>query len=74
LNWKKPREFKSFTYRQRGFELDNKSGPESRGLLILKKVRGETLEIPIRLHRDIPDEDTIKHVSVSAGSLLVRPL
>jgi putative transposase len=64
LNWKKPREFQSFTYRQRGFELDNKSGPDGRGLLTLKKVRGETLEIPIRLHRDIPDEDTIKHVTV----------
>ncbi|MFB6139080.1 MAG: RNA-guided endonuclease InsQ/TnpB family protein, partial [Halosimplex sp.] len=64
LNWKKPREFQSFTYRQRGFELDEKSGPDGRGFLILKKVRGETLEIPIRLHRDIPDEDTIKHVTV----------
>ena len=68
LNWKNPREFKSFTYRQRGFELDNKSGPEGRGLLILKKVRGETLEIPIRLHRDIPDEDTIKHVTVKQAA------
>ncbi|HKL30756.1 MAG TPA: transposase, partial [Natrialbaceae archaeon] len=68
LNWKKPREFKSFTYRQRGFELDNKSGPEGRGLLILKKVRGETLEIPIRLHRDVPDEDTIKHVTVKQAA------
>ena len=27
-------------------------------------MRGETLEIPIRLHRDIPDEDIIKHVTV----------
>ena len=63
LNWKKPREFQSFTYRQRGFELDNKSGPEGRGLLTLKKVRGKTLEIPIRIHRDI-DPDDIKHVTV----------
>ena len=63
LNWKKPREFKSFTYRQRGFELDKKSGPRGRGLLTLKKVRDETLEIPIRLHRDI-DPDDIKHVIV----------
>jgi putative transposase len=68
LNWKKPREFKSFTYRQRGFELDNKSGPDGRGLLILKKVRGQTLEIPIRLHRDIPEEDTIKHVTVKQAA------
>ncbi|MHC3438963.1 RNA-guided endonuclease InsQ/TnpB family protein [Natrialbaceae archaeon A-gly3] len=63
LNWKKPREFQSFTYRQRGFELDEKSGPAGRGLLTLKKVRGETLEIPIRLHRDI-DLNDIKHVTV----------
>ncbi len=63
LNWKKPREYKSFTYRQRGFELNKKSGPKGRGLLILKKVRGETLEIPIRLHRDI-NPDAIKHVTV----------
>jgi putative transposase len=64
LNWKKPRDFKSFTYRQRGFELDEKSGPEGRGLLNLKKVRGETLEIPIRLHRSLPDDADIKHVSI----------
>ncbi|MDR5674629.1 transposase [Halalkaliarchaeum sp. AArc-GB] len=63
LNWKKPREFQSFTYRQRGFELDKKSGSAGRGVLTLKKVRGETLEIPIRLHRDI-DPDDIKHVTV----------
>ncbi len=63
LNWKKPREFKSFTYRQRGFELDKKSGPRDRGLLTLKKVRGETLDIPIKLHRDV-DPDDIKHVTV----------
>ncbi|MHC3438337.1 RNA-guided endonuclease InsQ/TnpB family protein [Natrialbaceae archaeon A-gly3] len=64
LNWKKPREFKSFTYRQRGFELDKKSGPNGRGLLTLKKVRGKTLDIPIRLHRDLPDDAEIKHVTV----------
>ncbi len=63
LNWKKPREFKSFTYRQRGFELDKKSGPRDRGLLTLKKVRGETLDIPIKLHQDINPDD-IKHVTV----------
>ncbi|QFU82544.1 RNA-guided endonuclease InsQ/TnpB family protein [Natronorubrum aibiense] len=64
LNWKKPREFQSFTYRQRGFELDRKSGRDGRGRLILKKVRGETIEIPIRLHRDLPDDAEVKHVSV----------
>lgn len=68
LNWKKPREFQSFTYRQRGFELDKESGPHDSGRLILKKVRGETLEIPIRLHRDLPDDTEIKHVTVKRES------
>lgn len=63
LNWQSPREYQSFTYRQRGFELDTKSGRTGRGRLKLKKVRGETLELPIRLHRDI-DADAIKHVTL----------
>lgn len=64
LNWKKPRAFKSFTYRQWGFELDEKHGPDGRGFVILKKVRDETLEIPIRLHCDIPDDADVKHVAI----------
>ncbi|MCU4750590.1 transposase [Halobacteria archaeon AArc-curdl1] len=64
LNWKAPREYRSFTYRQSGFELDKKSGPRNRAILRLKKVRGETLEIPIRLHRDLPEHDAIKEVTV----------
>jgi len=64
LKWKRPRDFKSFTYRQSGFELDIKSGPTGRGLLKLKKVRDETLEIPIRLHRDLPDHEAVKQVTL----------
>ncbi|WP_312911878.1 RNA-guided endonuclease InsQ/TnpB family protein [Natronosalvus caseinilyticus] len=64
LNWKKPREFRSFTYRQSGFELDKKSGPRDRAILRLKKVRGETLDVPIRLHRDLPEHDSIKEITV----------
>jgi putative transposase len=64
LNWKKPREYRSFTYRQSGFELDKKSGPNRRGLLILKKLNGETRKIPIRLHRDLPDHKQIKEVTL----------
>ncbi|KTG11364.1 transposase [Haloprofundus marisrubri] len=64
LNRKKPREYRSFTYRQSGFELDKKSGPSGRGLLVLKKLKGETREIPIRLHRDLPDHERIKEVSL----------
>jgi putative transposase len=64
LKWKKPREYRSFTYRQSGFELDKKSGPNGRGLLVLKKLKGETREIPIRLHRDLPDHEQIKEVTL----------
>ncbi|ELY95692.1 transposase, IS605 OrfB family protein [Natrialba hulunbeirensis JCM 10989] len=64
LNWKGPCEYRSFTYRQSGFELDKKSGPRDRAILRLKKVRGDTLEIPIRLHRDLPEHDAIKEVTV----------
>jgi hypothetical protein len=44
LNWKKPREYRSFTYRQSGFELDKKSGPNGHGRLVLTKLEGETRE------------------------------
>ncbi|WP_317175704.1 transposase [Halomontanus rarus] len=64
LNWKSPRDFRSFTYRQSGFELDKKSGPTNRAILRLTKVRGETLEIPLRLHRDLPEYNDIKEVTV----------
>jgi putative transposase len=64
LNWKKPREYRSFTYRQSGFELTETSGPANRGLLVLKKLAGETREIPVRLHRGLPDHDAIKEVTL----------
>jgi len=64
LNWKAPHEYRSFTYRQRGFELDEKSGPTGRGTLTLKKVNGDNIDVPIRLHRAIPDEPDVKHVTV----------
>ncbi|WP_136716537.1 RNA-guided endonuclease InsQ/TnpB family protein [Halorientalis salina] len=64
LNWKAPEEYRSFTYRQRGFELDEKSGPNGRGTLTLKKVNGETLDVPIRLHRPSPDDTDVKHATV----------
>jgi len=68
LNWKKPREYRSFTYRQSGFELDTKSGPNGRGFLILKKLKGKTREIPIRLHRNLPDHKSIKEVTLKKES------
>ncbi|MGM0685142.1 MAG: RNA-guided endonuclease InsQ/TnpB family protein [Halobacteriota archaeon] len=57
LKWKPPREYRSLTYNQSGFELKNTSG---RSVLWLSKIG----EIPIHLHRDIPENATIKQVTV----------
>jgi len=57
LTWKSPREYRSLTYNQSGFELKNTSG---RPTLWLSKIG----EIPIHLHREIPRDATIKQVTV----------
>jgi putative transposase len=57
LRWKSPREFRSFTYNQSGFELDKKGGQI---VLSLSKLA----DIPIELHRPIPDDSTIKEVTL----------
>ncbi|OSO93880.1 transposase [Halorubrum ezzemoulense DSM 17463] len=57
LKWKSPREYQSLTYNQSGFKLKNTSG---RSVLWLSKIG----EIPIHLHRDIPENATIKQVTV----------
>ncbi|MFB6236659.1 MAG: RNA-guided endonuclease InsQ/TnpB family protein [Halopenitus sp.] len=57
LTWKPPREFRSFTYSQSGFKLDKKGGQT---VLSLSKLA----DIPIRLHRSIPDDAKLKQVSV----------
>ncbi len=57
LRWKPPREFRSFTYNQTGFKLKNKSGQH---VLWLSDIG----DIPITHYRDIPDEATIKQVTV----------
>jgi len=49
LRWKSPREFRSFTYNQSGFELDKKSGQT---VLSLSKLA----DIPIQLHRALPED------------------
>lgn len=64
LRWKPPREFTSFTYNKRGFELDKKSGPDGFGELKLKKVAGDTIHVPIRLHRDLPDHESIQQLTI----------
>ena len=57
LKWKAPGEYRSFTYRQSGFELKNTSGQP---VLHLGKIG----DVPIQLHRDVPDESTVKQVTV----------
>jgi putative transposase len=57
LRWKSPREFRSFTYNQSGFELDKKSGQT---VLSLSKLA----DIPIELHRPLPDSATVKEVTL----------
>jgi len=57
LRWKSPREFRSFTYNQSGFELDKKSGQT---VLSLSKLA----DIPIKLHRPLADDATVKQVTL----------
>jgi putative transposase len=57
LKWKPPREYRSLTYNQSGFKLKNTSG---RPVLWLSKIG----ELPISLHRDIPEDASIKQVTV----------
>ena len=58
LNWKSPREFQSLTYSQSGFELKNTS--DRHATLWLSKIG----DIPIRYHRETPDEAATKEVTV----------
>jgi putative transposase len=57
LKWKPPREYRSLTYNQSGFKLKNTSGQP---VLWLSKIG----EIPVHLHREIPENATIKQVTV----------
>ena len=57
LNWKAPQDFRSFTYIQSGFEFDSKNGQT---VLSLSKLA----DIPITKHREIPDDVTIKEVTI----------
>ena len=57
LKWKPLREYRSLTYNQSGFKLKNTSG---RPTLWLSKIG----DVPIHLHRKIPDNATIKQVTV----------
>jgi putative transposase len=58
LKWKSPREYQSITYSQSGFELKNTSGRTA--TLWLSKIG----DIPIRYHRPIPGNATIKEVTL----------
>jgi putative transposase len=62
LRWKPPREFNSMTYNQSGFKLKNTSGQTA--TLWLSGIG----DIPIRYHRDIPPNATIKEVTIKKES------
>jgi putative transposase len=57
LNWKPPREYRSFTYTQSGFKLDKKGGCT---VLHLSKIG----DIPLVYHREISDDAVLKEVHV----------
>ena len=57
LNWKAPKDFRSFTYIQSGFEFDSKNGQT---VLSLSKLA----DVPLIKHRTIPDTETIKQVTI----------
>ena len=57
LNWKAPRDFRSFTYVQSGFEFDKKNGQT---VLSLSKLA----DIPIECHRQVPDEESVKELTL----------
>ncbi|OYR56530.1 RNA-guided endonuclease InsQ/TnpB family protein [Halorubrum halodurans] len=57
LNWKAPKDFRSFTYVQSGFEFDNKNGQT---VLSLSKLA----DVPLIKHRTIPDTETTKQVTI----------
>ncbi|WP_323173684.1 transposase [Natrialba sp. PRR66] len=63
LTWKSPREYQSMTYSQSGFELKNTSGRTA--LLWLSKIG----DIPIRYHREIPDNADIKEVTLKKETI-----
>jgi putative transposase len=57
LNWKAPKDFRSFTYVQSGFEFDSKNGQT---VLSLSKLA----DVPLIKHRTIPDTEAIKQVTI----------
>jgi putative transposase len=60
LRWKAPDEYRSFTYSQRGFDVDKNTGRDGYGELQLSKIG----TVPIRLHRDVPEDAAIKQVTI----------
>gem|GEM_PF-2398810 len=51
-----------------GLRTHKKSDTNGRGVLILKKLKSKTRQIPIRLHRDLPDHESIKEVTLKKDS------
>lgn len=62
MRWNSPREYQSVTYSQSGFELNNTSGRTA--TLWLSKIG----DVPLRYHRPIPEEASIKEVTIKHES------
>jgi len=56
-----PKDFRSFTYIQSGFEFDSKNGQP---VLSLSKLA----DIPLIKHRAIPDAETVKEITIKKES------
>ncbi len=54
-----PTEFRSFIYVQSGFEFDNKNGQT-----VLSLSFSKLADIPITIHREIPDDVSVKEVCI----------
>jgi putative transposase len=60
LRWKSRTDYRSLTYNQSGFDVDRNTGRDGWGELQLSKIG----TVPIRLHRDVPSDASVKQVSV----------
>jgi len=58
LKWKAPREYRSITYNQSGFDVDSNTGRTNHATVELSKIG----TFHLTFHRPLPDDATIKEV------------
>ncbi|WP_135306458.1 RNA-guided endonuclease InsQ/TnpB family protein [Haloarcula amylovorans] len=58
LKWKKPREYRSITYNQKGFDVDHNTGQTEHAVVELKKIG----DFHLNYHRPLPDNAEITQV------------